>query len=145
MHKKLIKEIIKKGQSMDMEKLEDILTDVLDDIKVYDPHEYKEIEYKMYTMVHGDHLDEELARKWVGSMENKDGTKGEHWTYEQTSQYAGKHDRWDYYSVLNMIFSDYFNPKFDTTVYAELANDWLSDPDVPSGKTLRYYWFVVKG
>jgi hypothetical protein len=105
---------------------------------------YKKIEYKMYKMVYGEHLNDELARKWVSCMDNKDGTKGEHWTYEQTSQFAGNHDKWDWYATLNMMYSDYYSQHFDTHVYVELANDWLADTDVGAGKTLRYYWFVVK-
>lgn len=144
MHRKLINDIVEKGKTADMEALKDIMVEMLDDIKAYDHDEYKKIEYKMYCMIHGEHLDEELARKWVADMQNKDGTHGEHWTYEQTSQYAGKHNKWDFYAVLSMVYSDYYSPKFDTGVYVELANDWLSDADVPSGKTLRYYWYVVK-
>jgi hypothetical protein len=76
-------------------------------------------------------------------MENKDGSKGEHWTIEQTSQFAGKHDKNDWYAVQNMTFSDFYNPKFDTNTYVELANDWIDDEDVGEGKTLKYYMYVV--
>lgn len=144
MHRTLIKALVEKGKSTDMEMLKDLMVEMIDDIKVYDYDEYKKIEYKMYTMLYGDHLNEELARKWVSCMENKDGTMGEHWTYEQTSQYAGKFDKWDWYAVLNMQYSDYFNPRFDTNTYVELAKDWLNDKDGRKCKTLNYYWFVAK-
>jgi hypothetical protein len=42
-----------------------------------------------------------------------------------------------------MVFSDYYNPKFDTNTYVELANDWIDDEDVGEGKTLKYYMYVV--
>lgn len=140
----LIKKIIEKGSSADMECLKDVMIEMLDDIKMYDKDEYKKIEYKLYSVLYGDHLNEELAKKWVSEMENKDGTKGAHWTYEQTSQYAGNHNKWDWFAVMSMIYSDYYSPKFDTSTYVELANDWLNDKDVEDGKTLRYYWYVVK-
>ena len=76
-------------------------------------------------------------------MQNKDGTTGEHWSYEQTSPLAEQYDKWDFYAVLNMIYSDYYNPRFDTNTYISLAKDWLNDKDVGSGKTLRYYMYVV--
>lgn len=60
-------------------------------------------------------------------MENKDGTKGEHWTYEQVVQLVKdkgiKYDPCDFYAALNMIYSDHYNSKFDTSVYVELAKD----------------------
>ena len=77
-------------------------------------------------------------------MENKDGTTGEHWSMEQTSSLAGNFNKADFYAVLNMMYSDYFNERFDTNVYVTLAKDWLDDPDVGECKTLKYYMFVVK-
>ena len=76
-------------------------------------------------------------------MENKDGTKGQHWSVDQTSQYAGEFNKWDWYAVMNMMYSDYYNQKFDTNTYVELAKDWLNDKDVGYGKTLKYYMLVV--
>ena len=76
-------------------------------------------------------------------MKNKDGTVGEHWSYEQTSTLAEKHNKCDFYAVLNMVYSDYYNPRFDTNTYVALARDWLDDKDVGEGKTLKYYMYVV--
>lgn len=143
MHKELIKKIIEKGTPEDMECLKDIVLGLFDHIKICDRGEYKELEYKLYKIVYGEHLNEELAHKWVAKMENKDGTKGEHWTYEQTSQYADKLNKCDFYVALNMVYSDFYNPKFDLATYIELAKDWLNDKDVDDGKLLKYYMFVV--
>lgn len=144
MHKHLLKEIVKKGDTADMEYLECLLDDFLHELKVEDYTKYKDIEFDLYKRVYGEHLNEELAKKWVADMENKDGTTGGHWTFEQTSQYAGNHNKFDWFAVMNMIWSDYFNAKFDTNTYVELANDWLKDKDVGDGKTLRYYIFIVE-
>lgn len=143
MHKHLLKEIVKKGNTEDMEYLECLLDDFIHKLKVEDYTKYKDIEFDLYKRVYGEHLNEELAKEWVADMENKDGTTGGHWTIEQTSQYAGTHNKFDWFAVMNMIWSDYFNAKFDTNTYVELANDWLKDKDVGDGKTLRYYMFVV--
>lgn len=53
-------------------------------------------------------------------------------------------DKSDFYAVLNMVYSDYYNPRFDTNTYVQLAIDWLNDKDVGGNKTLKYYMKVVK-
>lgn len=144
MHRKLVKEIIEKGNPESMECLKDIFLKLMDDIKIYDYDEYKAIEYKLYKAIYGDHLNEELAHKWVDGMQNNDGTVGGHWTYEQTSQYADGFNKWDWFAVMNSVYSDYYNPKFDTTVYVQLAKDFINDKDGHKDKALRYYMKVVK-
>lgn len=78
--------------------------------------------------------------------ENNDGTKGAHWNLEQTNTVARQlgikfddFNEYDWYASLNMVYSDYYNPKFDNNIYAQLAKDWIIDKDVPKGKTYRYY------
>ena len=144
MHRVLIPKIIKSENPEDMRCLETLMLAMIDKLYVLDHDEYLRVEHKLYKRVYGKHLNEELAHEWVSAMKNKDGTRGEHWTIEQTSQYAGQHNKYDWYAVLNMMYSDYYNPKFDTSTYIELARDWLSDPDVEEGKTLNYYRHVVK-
>lgn len=144
MHKKMIKQLIARGRQEDMEYLEELLDDVICDLKTTNYNWYSNIELDMYKRLYGYHLTEELAREWVSGMENKDGTKGQHWSIEQTNQFANGFDKNDFYATLNMMYSDYYNPKFDTDIYVELAKDWLNDKDVGEGKTLCYYWKVVK-
>nr|UWD60141.1 MAG: hypothetical protein [Bacteriophage sp.] len=71
---------------------------------------------KAYEMEHGPHFNEEHARKAVMKMENEDGTRGQHWSLEETSALAsqygislsGKFNRYDWYVALNMVYSDYY-------------------------------------
>lgn len=71
---------------------------------------------KAYEMEHGPHFNEEHARKAVMKMENEDGTRGPHWSLEETSALAsqygislsGKFNRYDWYVALNMVYSDYY-------------------------------------
>lgn len=144
MHIKLIDKIIRDGSEEDMECLRKILIDLISNLEYTDYDKYKKIELKLYKRVYGDHLNEELAKSWVSEMENKDGTKGEHWTIEQTSQYAGNYNKYDFYAVANMMRSDYYNPKLEETYYLQMAKDWLADKDVGDCKTLKYYMYVVK-
>lgn len=144
MHKKLIKKIIKDGKEDDMLYLEELLNDLICDLKITNNEWYKQIENEMYKKVYGKHLSEELAKEGVSCMENKDGSKGQHWSIEETNSLAGNYDKNDFYATLNMMFSDYFNPRFDTNTYIELAKDWLNDKDIED-KILKYYFFVVNG
>ena len=143
MHKILIPKIIEEGKPEDMECLEYMMISMIDHLKIIDHDMYEHIEHKLYKLVYGEHLSKELAYKWVSRMQNKDGTHGEHWSMEQTSQYAGRHNHNDWYAVMNMIYSDHYNPKFDTATYVELANDWITDPDIGEGKPLNYYLHIV--
>lgn len=143
MHRTLIPEIIKNGNLEQMRCLEEIMIEGVDKLKLIDHTMYKHIERKLYKMVYGEHLSKELANKWVSEMKNKDGTTGEHWSYEQTIQYAGNIDKNEWYAILNMMYSDYYSSKFDISTYVELAKDWFTDKDVNEGKTLNYYLNIV--
>ena len=103
----------------------------------------------------GEPFTEEDAKHWAAKMENADGTTGEHWTMEQTSQVAtvaGAHYApWVWYAALNMAYSDYFavatkygldRPEF----YADLAKAFLDDKDAGGAekKIAEYYHEIVK-
>ena len=142
--KKMLDVIIEKDNHEDMEHLGDLFVELLEDLKHEDERYFKEIKYKLHKMAYGEHLTKDIAEHWVSCMENKDGTKGAHWSMEQTDQYAGNHNKCDWYAVMNMMYSDYYSPSFDTATYVKLSKDWLDDKDVGDGKTLKYYYYVVK-
>lgn len=93
------------------------------------------------------------AREWTGKMKNSDGTRGEHWTMEQTTQVLRQRG-WDcspaeFYAVMNSLWSDYGRTaqrygadKVD--FWADLAHDWLQDEDAAAGKAERYYREIVE-
>lgn len=64
---------------------------------------------KAYEKEHGPHFNEEYARKAVMKMENEDGTRGPHWSLEETttlaSQYGialgSKFNRYDQFQLPN--------------------------------------------
>lgn len=141
MHKKLIRRIVESGNTEKMEKLEHLFAEVVDDL---DEDKKCELEYELHKIAHGDHISEDLARCWVDAMENKDGSKGGHWSYDQTSQYAGNFDKLDFYVAANMMYSDYFQPAFSSELYLNMARDFLNDKDAGKDKLLKYYFFVAK-
>ena len=143
MHKHLIKKIIENGKHSDMEYLECLLDNFIHDLKTEYYIEYKSLEFDLYKMVYGEHINEELSSEWVSHMENKDGTHGGHWTIEQTSKYADHYNKYDWYAVMNMMYSDYYNPKYNDNDYIEMAKDWINDKDIEGGKTLKYYFYIV--
>lgn len=98
-------------------------------------------------------ITKEIAEKWVKSMQNSDGSTGEHWTLEQTDQLMKsrgyKCNPAEFFLVLNMLYSDYYEvfhkygvetPDF----YAEMAKAWIDDPDAKENKTAEYFCHVVE-
>ena len=94
------------------------------------------------------HFTEETAKHVVAKMVNKDGSRGEHWTYEQTSEVLNSQgfdfNEADWYYVLSMIYSDYYKSGRTTETYIEMAHDFLADSDAPEGKAKKYYWAMHK-
>ena len=56
------------------------------------------IRTKAYEAEHGPHFNEEHARKAVNKMENEDGTRGQHWSLEETTAVCS-------YSAIDSEFS----------------------------------------
>lgn len=130
----------------------DIISDYFDYLEKIDKDGYNMIMDEIYACVYGPHFNKELAVQAVAGMRNVDGTTGEHWSIEQTTEAAKQsgivfktYNEYDFYYVLNMLHSDYFNIfRDDSNAYIQLAVAWLGDPDVPEGKAWRYYNKVVK-
>lgn len=66
---------------------------------------------KAYEAEHGPHFNEEHARKAVSKMENEDGTRGPHWSVEETTALASQYginlgsrfNRYDWFVALNSV------------------------------------------
>lgn len=94
----------------------------------------------------------EKAEEWTKEMKNEDGSKGPHWSMEQTKNVKDKLqlnvDPVEFYVAMNMMFSDYCgiarkygvdNPEF----YAHMAKAFLNDKDAGPGKLAKYFEIVV--
>lgn len=121
-----------------IEEMEEIVCEALEEIRGRCPRLFWETAYKLHCVAYGPHFDEYLAKKAVAGMKNVDGTCGEHWTYEQTSQFAdqqGIRCKADWYYVMNMLYSDYSEIYgSDINMYIRVAKAYMSDPDAPEGK-----------
>lgn len=116
-------------------------------------------EYRdLYEAVYGEKINKELAESWVHSMSVADdtGVDGQHWTVDQCYDVGNKvgidwnkHSKWEWYVVLNMMYSDYaktasaLGMKDDPMFFARLGKDWLCDSDAGENKLYNYYFNVV--
>ena len=124
-----------------MEKLSNIMIDLIYDLKRYD--EEKAHKYKMclYKMAYGEVLSEEMAKHIVEEMK----PEGEHWTIEQTTsvknQYGFADIRdIDFWVVMNMAYNDYKDIFRDNIeMYARFSYAFIKDPDAKQGKVFRYF------
>lgn len=142
-----MQEITRYMDMIDADDAKRLVCEFAKEIKQKDKHLYNDIWYKLHCMAYGEHFDKELAEYAVGKMENADGTHGAHWTLEQTNQLAEQADikqLYDWYYVLNMMFSDYgkiFGN--ESTIYAKLAKAYINDVDAPKGKVFNT-WLLMK-
>jgi hypothetical protein len=102
---------------------------------------------------HGMKLDEETAHEWMENLRNEDGTKGPHWTKEQTTQVMKQKgidcDPVEFWVAMNAMYSDYFNVAKKMNVnnvdfYTHMAKAFIDDKDAGEGKLMRYYEAVVE-
>lgn len=107
------------------------------------------LKIERHEAMYGPHFNEECALKAVSKMENEDGSRGEHWSLEETTSIANqyginlkgeKYNKYDWYVALNMIRSDYYRAVVTMTssdhikYFVELAKAWLNDKDIEEGR-----------
>ena len=121
-----------------IKEMEEIVCEALEEIRGRCPRLFWDTAYKLHCVAYGQHFDEELAKKAVSKMKNVDGTRGEHWTYEQTSQLADQQGiccKADWYYVMNMLHSDFVEVLGnDTSNYVRMAKAYMCDPDATESK-----------
>lgn len=118
--------------------------------------EKKKLEH--YERMYGPHFNEECAHKAVKKMENEDGSKGPHWSIEETERIAqqygvniksDKFNKYDWFVALNMIRSDFYHAVVNMTGtdnvkhFVELTKAWLNDKDIEEGKMWFYFRYVM--
>ena len=117
-------------------------------------------ESKTSPMQHGqatgksvEKMDKRTAEEWTGQMHNTDGTRGAHWTMEQTSQVMQQRgidcDPVEFFVAMNMLYSDYakvakMHGVNSADFYADMAKAFLDDKDAQDDKLALYYEYIVK-
>lgn len=98
-------------------------------------------------------LDQRTAVEWVNKMENSDGSRGEHFTMEQTERVRKNRgiecDPIEFWVAMNAMWSDgaatarkYNIDKIE--YWADRAKEFIMDKDAGPGKMARYYKYIVK-
>lgn len=94
----------------------------------------------------------QTAMEWTAGMINADGTRGPHWTIEETDklhkQYSLTCDRLVFWVVMNSLYSDYCEALRESSastpeVYVRLAKAWINDKDAVPDKAAAYYTYVA--
>ena len=99
-------------------------------------------------------MTKEMAQEWTRGMKNEDGTKGPHWTFEQTKQVMKQKgiecdSPESFWAVMNALYSDYCavfkkHGVNSMDMYVDLACAWLNDKDAVKNKAAAYYEHIVK-
>lgn len=98
-------------------------------------------------------LDEDMAYEWMENLQNEDGTKGPHWTKEQTTQVMKQKnlnlDPLEFWVAINAVYSDYFGVAKKMNVnnidfYTHMAKAFIEDKDSQPNRLARYYEYVTK-
>lgn len=114
-------------------------------IKRYDEAAYNRLALSIHKAVYGCHFSKEMAIEAVSHMKNYDGTTGEHWSIEQTTNLMKQNNidanEYDWYYILNMLHSDAGRIfKNDIRLYLEYANDvYVNDIDGNDHKIFDEY------
>jgi hypothetical protein len=140
MHKKLIEEA-------SCEQIKEFATDFITMLKARDHDLYEEAEDWLYRFIYGCHFSEWTLKEALERMINEDGSRGGHWSVEETNKVAqsrgiifNKFNEYDWNYVMNMIYSDYFGVISNSLeMYVELAKRFLCDKDSQEGKAYKYY------
>lgn len=116
------------------------------------------IRTKAYEAEHGPHFNEEHARKAVNKMENEDGTRGQHWSLEETTALANQYgirldekiNKYDWYVALNMVYSDnQVSPTTTTSTGARAlingSGDQMATEEISTGNRYLIYYNKSNG
>lgn len=136
----------------DMQKLGDMLADIIYDMKESHHELYEKYKMELYIMANGKVLTDDMKREWVKEM--KPMAK---WTEEEVksvvSQYGIKVPYMSAYVILNMLYSDMKNAlgsgddEESLKRYLQATNDWYFDEDSKvdgEEKLFNYKFYVVK-
>lgn len=122
-----------------------------------DPQTGETLAFPQHHMTHkgkGGRLDKEAAESWVENLENEDGTKGAHWTMEQTEQVRRQKnvdcDPLEFWVAMNATYSDLVKIAKKHNVntmdyYVDYVKTfWFGDHDAVPHKLAAYYEAVVQ-
>lgn len=145
--KEYIEKIIENGKPEDMYKLNEMLDDLICDLKQDNPDLYKEYKNELYEMAYGYVLNQEMAEEIVKNMK----PYGMKWTIEQTSNVKRDYGiddsirKIDFFVVMNSAYNDFHN-LFDEDIskYVEYTKSFIKDEDAVEDKVYKYFTKIAK-
>ena len=127
--RKYIDKIGENKKPEDMQKLGDMLAEIIYSTKESHPEMYEKYKMKLYIMAYGKVLTDDMKREWVEEMKPR-----AKWTEEEVknvvSQYGIKVPYMSAYVIINMLYSDMQNSFGDgddeesLKRYIQGVNDW---------------------
>jgi hypothetical protein len=144
--RKYIRKIVDDGSQQEMEKLADILEEVIEDMQEFDPQSYNKYEMCLYKMAYGEQLTEELAQEIVNKMK----PYGMRWSLDESEKIQRDYgmdniNPVDFFVVINSAFNDYRDLlQDDLSNYVKFTDAFINDEDAKKGKVFRYYTIIPK-
>lgn len=143
--KKMLEVIIDKGKTEDMYALNDMLDELICDLKEQKPKLYKEYKKELYELAYGNVILEDKAVEIVSNML----PYKEHFTMEEAKEikeaYSIKNNVSDVYLVVNSLYNDYHELlEENNDMYAKMTKLWLNDPDSVEDKVYEYFCNIPK-
>ena len=147
MIRKYIEKIGENKNAEDMQKLGDMLSDIIEATKESHPEMYKKYKNKLKGMAYNYEFDEEMAKEIVEEMK----PLGEYWnldTIKQVKESNGLEcNLYDLYVVMNSMANDYkdvINLE-DVETYIKLSKAFMNDEDASEHKVWKYFTKIPKG
>lgn len=143
--KEMLTKIIDKGNIEYMYKLNDMLDNLICDLKEQKPKLYKEYKKELYELAYGNVILEDKAIEIVKNMK----PNGEHYSLEYAKDikenYNIKYSVSDVYLVINSLYNDYHDLLEDNDeMYAKMTKLWLNDSDSVEDKVYVYFMNIAK-
>ena len=146
MIRKYIEKIGKNKKVEDMEKLGDMLTDLIEMTEESHPDLYKKYINKLKGMAYDYQIDEEMAVEIVNNMK----PKGEYWNLDTIKEVKDNNNLecnlYDLYVVMNSMVNDYgeiINPE-NVETYIKMSKAFINDEDAKEHKVWRYFTKIPK-
>ena len=144
--KEMLNTIIDKGRLDDMYALNDMLDNLICDLKEQKPKLYEKYKTELYEMAYGKVLTEEMAKDIIMAMEPYHMK----WSLEETSQVQRQYDLEkirdiDFWIVMNSAYNDYkdlFND--DLEQYVKFTKLFIMDKDGKEDKVYLYFCTIPK-
>ena len=139
MIRKYIAKIGENRNVEDMNKLGDMLADIICDTKESHPEMYKKYKTKLMGMAYNYKIDEDLAHEIVEDMK----PLGEYWDMATIRNVIGNdmHSLEEMYVVMNSLANDYKDAISleEVEIYIKMAHAWLDDVDANEHKFWKYF------